>query len=42
MSYRTSELYAMAVPIFVPSPIFYMSYQDPHSKSFGLGKDRTR
>ena len=42
MSYRTSELYAMAIPIFAPSPKFYMNYQDPDNGRFGLGWDRTR
>ena len=42
MSYRTTELYAMAILIFAPSPRFYMNYEDPDLKTLGLGWDRTR
>ena len=42
MSYRTTELYAMSIPIFAPSAKFYMNYEDPDLKTLGLGSDRTR
>ena len=42
MSYRTTEVYAMAVPIFAPSPKFYMNYEDHDLSTLGLGSDRTR
>ena len=41
MSYRFTELYALAIPIFVPSPKFYLEYYDPGTKMFGIGWDRT-
>ena len=41
MSYRTSELYASAIPIFAPSLKFYQKYYDPSIKQFSLGWDRT-
>ena len=41
MSYRFTELYALAIPIFVPSPKFYLEYYDRGTKMFGIGWDRT-
>jgi hypothetical protein len=41
MSYRFTELYALAIPIFVPSPKFYLEYYDRSTKMFGIGWDRT-
>lgn len=41
MSYRFTELYALAIPIFVPSPEFFLQYYDSGTKMFGLGWDRT-
>jgi len=41
MSYKITEIYASATPMFVPSPKFYMNFYDPHNKQYGLGKDRT-
>ena len=41
MSYRFTEMYALAIPIFVPSPKFYLEYYDSGTKMFGIGWDRT-
>ena len=41
MSYRTSELYALGIPIFAPSIKFYMNYYNPKLNFTGLGWDRT-
>ena len=41
MSYRFTELYALAIPIYAPSPKFFLNYYDPGTKMFGLGWDRT-
>ena len=41
MSYRFTEMYALTIPIFVPSPKFYLEYYDKGTKMFGLGWDRT-
>ena len=41
MSYRFTELYALNIPIFVPSPKFFLDYYDRGTKMFGLGWDRT-
>ena len=41
MSYRTSELYALAIPLFIPSLKFYRSHYNKDMARFGLGWDRT-
>jgi hypothetical protein len=41
MSYRTTELYALGVPLFIPSIKFYMNYYNEKYKRFGFGSDRT-
>ena len=41
MSYRFTELYALSIPIFVPSSKFFLEYYDPGTHMFGLGWDRT-
>ena len=41
MSYRFTEMYALAIPIFIPSPKFYLEYFDRGTKMFGIGWDRT-
>ena len=41
MSYKLTELYAMAIPLFLPSPKFYLNYFDPNTKKYGIGHDRT-
>ena len=41
MSYRITELYALAIPLFMPSIRFFKNYYDPLSKQFSLGWDRT-
>jgi len=41
MSYRTTELYALGVPLFIPSIKFYMNYYNEKYKTFGFGSDRT-
>ena len=41
MSYRLTELYALGIPLFIPSPKFYLHHYDPESKKFGIGHDRT-
>ena len=41
MSYRFTELYALAIPLFLPSPKFYLRHYDPDTKKFGIGHDRT-
>ena len=53
MSYRTTELYALGMPLFIPSIKFYMNYYDFNRRApgesadilksgwFGLGWDRT-
>ena len=42
MSYRFTELYAMAIPIFAPSPKFFLNFEDSTDGIRGLGPDRTR
>ncbi len=41
MSYRLTELYALGIPLFMPSPKFYLHYYDPEANRFGIGHDRT-
>ena len=41
MSYMTTEMYALTIPMFVPSPKFFMSFADPTKQQYGLGYDRT-
>ena len=41
MSYRFTELYALGIPLFLPSPKFYLHHYDPETKRFGIGYDRT-
>ena len=41
MSYRLTELYALGIPLFIPSPKFYQNYYDPDTKRYGIGHDRT-
>ena len=41
MSYRLTELYALSIPLFIPSPKFYLNHFDPESQKFGIGHDRT-
>lgn len=41
MSYRLTELYALAIPMFVPSPRFYLNYYNKQQRNVGLGHDRT-
>ena len=42
MSYKTTELYALGMPLFVPSIKFYSNYVDMgRGDHFGLGMDRT-
>ena len=41
MSYKFSELYSSAVPIFAPSFVFYQNYYDASIMQFSLGWDRT-
>jgi hypothetical protein len=41
MSYRITELYALKIPLFIPSLKFYRNFYDPTSKHFSLGWDRT-
>lgn len=41
MSYRLTELYSLKIPLFIPSPKFYLKYYDPDTKKIGLGHDRT-
>ena len=41
MSYRITELYALAIPMFIPSPKFYLNYYDPTIQQFSIGWDRT-
>jgi len=41
MSYRLTELYSLQIPLFVPSPKFYLNYYDPDTRKSGLGHDRT-
>jgi hypothetical protein len=40
MSYKLTEFYALAIPLFVPSPRFYINHIDPDSKTRGIGPDR--
>ena len=39
MSYRLTEVYNMAIPLFVPSPRFYLNYIQKGKR--GMGHDRT-
>ena len=39
MSYRLTELYGMSIPLFIPSPRFYLNYIEKGRR--GLGWDRT-
>jgi len=41
MSYRLTELFSLAIPIFIPSPMFYCHHFDPETNRTGLGHDRT-
>ena len=41
MSYTTTELYALTIPMFIPSPKIYMKFYDPNSQQYGIGWDRT-
>ena len=41
MSYRLTELYAMAIPLFMPSPAFFLNFYDPNTQQHSLGHDRT-
>ena len=41
MSYRITELYALNIPLFIPSLKFYRNFYDPTSKQFSIGWDRT-
>ena len=41
MSYRITELYALGIPLLIPSLRFYLSYYDSGNKQFSLGWDRT-
>ena len=41
MSYRITELYALKIPMFIPSLKFYRNVYDLTSKQFSLGWDRT-
>ena len=41
MSYRLTELYALGIPLFMPSPKFFLNYYDPETKKYGIGHDRT-
>ena len=41
MSYKFSELYSSAIPIFSPSLAFYQNYYDEDIMQFSLGWDRT-
>ena len=39
MSYRLTEVYNMAIPLFLPSPRFYLNYVEKGRR--GMGHDRT-
>lgn len=41
MSYRITELYALTIPLFIPSLKFYLNYYDPVNRQFSIGWDRT-
>jgi len=41
MSYRLTELYALGIPLFIPSPKFFQNHYDPDTKRYGIGHDRT-